>query len=67
MGLWANGAHRETVVAVVAVPVPVVRTEVEVVRAVLVARVERRRPVEAVLALAAEVVVPAAAGGRQED
>lgn len=65
--LRADGAYRESVAAVVVVPIPVVRIEVEVVRVVLVVRVERRRPVVAVLALVVEVVVPAVAGGRQED
>ena len=48
--LRANRADRLTVVAIVVVPVHVVRIEVEVPRVVRVVLVERRRPIVAVVA-----------------
>jgi len=55
------------VVAVVVVPIHVARIEVEVVRVVRVARVERRGPVVAVRAGIVEVAIVAIASGREED
>ena len=53
--MLSHGADAVTVVAVVVVPVRVARIEVEVVRVVRVALVERGRPVVAVRARVVEV------------
>ena len=63
----ADRPHGETVVAVVVVHVGVVRIEVEVPRVVRVASVERTRPVVAVVASIAELVVPTVARSGQEE
>ena len=47
LGLRADGAHGVTDVAAEGVPTPIARIEVEAVRAVVVDRVERGRPVVA--------------------
>lgn len=55
-----------TVVAVVVVPIPIARIEVEVVRVVRVVRIERGRPVVAVGAGIVELAIPAVARSRKE-
>ena len=65
--LWADGPHREPVVAVVAVTVVYARSEVEVAGVDAVRRDERTRPVDAPAAGTDELGTFAAAGGRQED
>ena len=62
-----HGAHRVTVVAVVVVPVRIPGVEVQVVRVVRVALVERRRPVVAVRARVVELTIPAVACGGKEE
>ena len=59
--LRADRADRLTVVAIVVVPVHVVRIEVEVPRVVRVVLVERRRPIVAVVADIVEIRVVAIA------
>ena len=59
--LRANRADGLTVVAIVVVPVHVVRIEVEVPRVVRVVLVERRRPIVAVVAGIVEIRVVAIA------
>lgn len=55
-----------TVVAVVVVPVHIVRVEVHVPRVVRVVRVERTRPIVAVVACVVQVVVVAITGRRKK-
>ena len=62
-----DGANTETAVAGGVAPAGVVRAEVEVVGAVRVVWVLRRRPVVAVLTSAVEAAAPAVASSGQED
>ena len=64
--MLAHGAHRVTVVAVVVVPVRIPGVEVQVVRVVRVALVERGRPVVAVRARVVELAIPAITSGGKE-
>ena len=66
LGLRADSTHRMTVVAEEVFPAPPGGAEEEVVRAARAVRVRRTRPVGAVGANI-EVVVPAIAGGREEN
>ena len=67
LGLRANGAHRVTVEASVVDKIPVIIVEVEAVRMAVVARILRTRPVAADVTCAVEVIIPAIAGGREEN
>lgn len=62
-----DGANASTAVAVAVVPVGVARVEVEVVGAVRVVWVLRRRPVVTALTSVVEDAAPAAASSGQED
>ena len=64
--LWADWTHREPAVTAEAVPVVLVRTDVEVAGDAAVGRAERTRPV-VTLADIVEHGTFAVAGGRQED
>ena len=65
--MLSDGAHRVTVVPVVVVPVGVARIEVEVVRVVRVAAIERRRPIVAPRTGIVEVAIPTVARSGKEE
>ena len=64
--MLTHGAHRVAVVAVVVVPVRIPGVEVQVVRVVRVALVERRRPIVTVRARVVEVRIVAPPSGGKE-
>ena len=66
LGLRADGAHGVTAEAVVIAPIPIARIEVEAVRAVAEARVERGRPVAAARTGIVEATIPAIARSWEE-
>ena len=66
LGLRADGAHGVTVAAAVVAPIPTARIEEEAVRAVVVVRVERGRPVVAARTSIVEATIPATARSWEE-